>query len=72
MTPSTINTSNTSLTNMNAVLAMPSISSFDNKKSVSNKTLLSYSITPKSATRKSSFKVSSIDWDLNMNELEFE
>ncbi len=68
MTSFSINTSNTSAA---AVLSIPSSSSY-NKKSSTVNTVYSYSVSPKTESKKSSFKFASVDWDLNMNELEFE
>ncbi len=68
MTSLTINTPNTSV---NTVLSISTTSSFD-KKISSKKNYTTYSMISKNWYRKSSPKFTSMDWDLNMNELEFE
>ncbi len=64
-------TFNTTANNTNTLLSMPSISALG-KKATANKSYISYSFVPKNSSRKSVARLSSIDWDLNMNELEFE
>ncbi len=62
---------NTSANSANQILSMPSLSSFG-KKINNNKTFISLTSAPKYWYRKATAKRFSIDWDLNMNELEFE
>ena len=60
----------TTTNSINAFLTMPLISS--NTKKNMEKNHVTYSITSKNLWRKSTLKLSFMDWDVNMNELEFE
>ena len=62
---------NTTTANTNALMSMPSIGSLS-KKTTAAKSNYSYSFVAKNSSRKSAVRLSSVDWDLNMNELEFE
>ena len=64
-------TLNTPAIGLNTVLSMPASSDLHERLSNAKK-FMSYTVTPKSWYRKSTVKFSSIDWDVNMNELEFE
>ncbi len=64
-------TINTPVNSVNTVLSIPTSSTFT-KKPKQTEMVINYTIAPKKWYRRSSLELSSIDWDLNMNELEFE
>ncbi len=68
MTSLTIHTPANSI---NTVLSMSASSSFD-KKIKTDKGNTTYTSTSSNWYRKPAVRLASIDWDLNMNELEFE
>ena len=64
-------TLNTPAIGLNTVLSMHASSDLREKPNDA-KSFMNYTVIPKSWYRKSPVKFSSIDWDVNMNELEFE
>lgn len=64
-------TSNRLTTSINSMLSL-SFAHLSNKETTSSKKYSSYTFVSKNSSRKSLTKLFSMDWDLNMNELEFE
>ncbi len=64
-------TIDTSVNRANVLMSIPTLPNFD-KKIFTRKNLVTYTTAPKTWYRKSAIRLSSVDWDMNMNELEFE
>ena len=64
-------TSNIQSASANAMLSL-SFSQLISRKKLSTQSYSSYAPALKHASRKSLVKLFSMDWDMNMNELEFE